>query len=327
MLKAIFAAILFCLSTQLSAQVTVIVKGTLASYDPSQRLYLENDGMLTTLQIQENGTFEVQQSTAQLPSFVSISTIASNGKILRQIPQVWFDSNRVELSVDLSDGSYTITSRLAFQDFADKLHTLSENERIKQALQNPQVLPSLHLVATKRESIHFNSLEEFQNAVPAELQQSDFFGRIAAYTDAKNRPAVKKGKKVENFILEDHTGSPTPLFSFNDKPKLIALFSSGCVYSIASIEFLEELYQTGSSRYEIITIWDDRSQDAFLNAYAEQKQRITWKNLLDKHNFTMAYMNTDIYPTFFIINEQGELTDVFKSYTKKSRKKILKLAE
>jgi hypothetical protein len=106
-----------------------------------------------------------------------------------------------------------------------------------------------------------------------------------------------------------------------------AIGSSGCSFSLASLNMLEKLNDLNHDKIEIISIWGDNSKDVWLNAHPDLKEKITWTNLWDELEFAYSYLNTNMWPTFYIINEEGEVVDIIRGYNKKTEKRLRKFIQ
>tara|TARA_R110002012_G_C11359758_1_gene580713 strand:- start:53 stop:490 length:438 start_codon:yes stop_codon:yes gene_type:complete len=144
---------------------------------------------------------------------------------------------------------------------------------------------------------------------------------------AIKREPLKKGRTVENFKLPNKNGEYINAVNIDNKPQVIALFSSGCAYSIASINLLEQLTEFNNNKIEIVSIWDDKSRDIWLNSYQDEKSKITWTNLWDEYGFAKTYLDRTMWPTFYVINEKGELAQILKGYDKKTARELKKLVK
>ena len=172
-----------------------------------------------------------------------------------------------------------------------------------------------------------SELETFYQQLNEENKTSINARQIASYLSAIKRPPLKTGAKVEDFQLPDKSGQQVSVITQSGKKQLIALFSSGCLYSVASIDLLQQLQNRHKGKVDIVTIWNDDTRDMWLNTYQEQKSKISWTNLWDEHEFASTYFNRTMWPMFFVLNENGELVQMLKGYTKATANKLNSLIE
>lgn len=243
------------------------------------------------------------------------------------MPMIWFDTDTVSIRLDWRNKAYHSSNPMPFQEISETIEAMKEKERIAYLLSNPNNIPSLYFAERFKEKIDLEDLQQFSREINEDLSNTQYAKRIAQYVEAKNRGTVKKGQVVQDFTLPDANGEQVPVISMSENPKVIALFSSGCIYSIASIGLLEKLRDSNQKGYDIISLWEDPSKEIWLTDRAEEKEKITWTNLWDEYGFAAAYLNRSITPTFYVVNEAGELTHVIKGYKQKTLDKLREIVK
>jgi thiol-disulfide isomerase/thioredoxin len=327
-MKNLLFSIIFCISIhQVQAQKTINVSGQIENSNSAELIYLGFDGDLIRLNLSSSGGFSVDARIQQSPSFFYFANISKQGKIQQKTPLIWFEKDSLKIILDWSDKSFQMQGSMSFQPTSEKMEALSEKEQIDFALNNPNSIPGLYFVSKNKEKISIHDLEKFSQEVNNEFKNSIDLKRIEYYVTAKKRKTLIKGNTVEDFKLPDKDGELVSVINTSNKKKLIGFFSSGCSYSIASISLLEQLANLNNNKIEMITIWDDQTKDTWLNDNQEKKSKITWTNLWDEYGFATTYLNRTMWPIFYVINEDGELNDVIKGYSKNTAEKLKKLVE
>lgn len=327
-MKNLFLTLTLCLSIyQVQAQRTVNFSGQIKNTNQEEFIYLGLDGSLLPLKVMEDGTFSIDGNIEQNPSFFYFAKISKRGKIEPQTPQIWFENDRIEVIIDWSNKSFQMEDLMPFQSISEKMEALNGNQQFKLILKNPNEMPSLYFADMHKEQISTSDLEEYYKSLNKENKNSIYAKRIENYLSAIKRTPLKKGRTIENFKLPNKNGKYIDVVNNNNKPQVIALFSSGCAYSIASINLLEQLSKLNNDKIEIVSIWDDKNRNTWLNSYQDEKSKITWTNLWDEFGFAETYLNRKISPTFYVINENGELTQILKGYNKKTAKELKRLVE
>lgn len=327
-MKNLFLTLALCLSIyQVQAQRTVNFSGQIKNTNPAELIYLGLDGFLLPLRILENGTFSVNGDIQQTPSFVYFAKITKRGKIEQQTPLIWFESDSLEITLDWSDKSFQIQDLMAFQSISEKIESLKGKSQIEFILKNPNNIPSLYFANKNKENFSISDLEMFSQKVSEENKNTIHFKRIENYVSAKKLKTLKKGDKVEDFKLPNREGKQVSAINGSNKKRIIGLFSSGCSFSIASINLLEQLAELNNDKIELITIWEDPTKEVWLNSNQDKKEKITWTDLWDEYGFASTYLNRTMWPTFYVINEDGELTEIIKGYSKKTAGKLKTLVE
>lgn len=309
------------------AQVAVNISGKIDNLNSAESIYLGIDGRLFPLNPPADGTFSVDVNISQSPSFFYLAHIPKNGKIEQKTPLIWFERDSVQITKYWSDQSYQMQGLLPFQANSEKIEAMEENEQFDFILANPINLPSLYFAEKQKEKIGIPDLERFTQLVKEEQRNSPYFKRIENYIAAKKRDEIKIGSKVEDFPLPRKDGKQVSVINSNNKTTLISLFSSGCAYSVASIGILEKVADLNNDKIEIITIWDDSNKEMWLNTHKDEKEKISWTNLWDEFGFASTYLNRKMWPTFYVINAEGELVDIIRGYSQKTSNRLKALVE
>jgi peroxiredoxin len=327
-MKNLFLTLILCITiNQVQAQKKVNFSGQISNSNSSELIYLGLDEFLLPLKIFEDGTFTIDVAIQQNPSFFYFAKISKRGKIERQTPRIWFENDRINITLDWSNKSFQMEGLMPFQSTSEKIEDLKGKQQIEFILNNPSNIPSSYFVNSLKEKISISELEKFSQSVNDQYKNSIYLKRIENYVFAKKLKTLKKGEKVKDFKLPDKDGNKISVINRRNKKQLIALFSSGCSSSIASINLLEQLAELNNDKIEMTTIWDDKSKNTWLNTHQDKKSKITWTDLLDEYGFASTYLNTTMWPTFYVIDEEGELTEIIKGYRKKTAKKLRALLE
>lgn len=327
MIKLFLTLILSLSLYQVQAQRTVNVSGQIKNSNPDELIYLGLDENLEPLELVQDGTFSVDVAVQQNPSFFFFAKISEQGKIERQTPQIWFENDSININYDWTSKSFQMNNSMPFQSFSEKIEASKGNEQVELILKNPNEIASLFFADKKKEEITKSDLEDYYKSLNQENKNTIYAKRIENYLSAIKRTPLKKGNPVENFKLPNKDGKYIDVVNDKNKPQVIALFSSGCTYSIASINLLKQLSELNTDKIEIVSIWDDQSRNTWLDTFQDEKSIITWTNLWDEFGFAKTYLDRTMWPTFYIINEKGELSKVLKGYDKNTAKELKRLVE
>ena len=327
MKKILFISILCLLMFQSQAQKNVNFSGEIKNLNLGELIYLGLDGFLLQLNLLEDGTFSADGNIQQTPSFFYFAKISKRGKIEKQTPLIWFEGENVEVTIDWSDKSFRVQELLPFQSISEKIEDLKGKSQIEFILKNPDSFPSLYFANMYKERISIRDLEILSEGINEENKNSVLFKRIENYVAAKKLETLKIGNKVVDFKLPNEEGKQVSIIDGSNKKRVIGLFTSGCWFSIASIDLLEQFADLSNDNIELVTIWEDPSKETWLYAHKDKKERISWTNLWDEYSFASTYLNRKMWPTFFVINEEGKLIKKFEGYSKKSAKKLKALLD
>lgn len=309
------------------AQVAVNISGQIDNLNAAESIYLGIDGGLFPLNPTDEGTFSLDVNISEFPSSFYFADFTKKGKIEQKTPMIWFESDSVQITKNWTDQTYQMQGLLPFQSTSEKIEALETKDQINFILSNPNSFPSLFFANKNKEKISISDLEKLSMSIDDDHKNSGYLKRIESYVSAKKRNPLRKDNKVEDFKLLNKEGQYISVVKNDNKPRLIALFSSGCSYSISSINLLEQLAEFNNDKIEIITIWDDQTKETWLNTNKEKKDKITWTNLWDEYGFASTYLNRTMWPIFYVINEDGILTEIIKGYDKKTAQRLKELVD
>lgn len=327
MKKILLTLTLGLVLSQSQAQKSIHLSGRIKNLKTAESIYLDLGGALIELKLLEDGTFSTNANIQQSPSFFRFATISKKGKAEFQTPRIWFDKDSVEVNFNWLDKSFQIPSKMLYQSMSEKIETMKGDKQTEFILSNPINIPILYFVNENRDKISISNLEAFCQKVDDIYQNSIYFKKLTNYLSAKKRKPIKIGGIVEDFTLPNKDGNRVSVVNKGTKTTLITIFSSSCYYSIASISLLEQLTKINNGKIEIITIWADDTKDSWLNAHINQKNKITWTNVWDEYRFASTYFQNTGWPTFYVIDSEGRLIDIFNNYSQKTANKLKDLTK
>jgi peroxiredoxin len=320
--KILFSLTLVLILSQSQAQKLINFSGQIKNSKTEESIYLDLGGTAIRLKLLEDGSFSTNASIRQIPSSFCFVTISTKGAVYQQTPLIWFEKDSIEVNIDWFDKSLQFKNRMPYQSLSEEIETLKGNKQNEFVLSNPVNVPILYFVNKNKEKISISDLEAFSQKVDEVYQGSIYFKSLTSYISAKKREPVKIGSIVEDFTLPNKDGNQVSVVNKDAKNKLITIFSSSCPWSIASISLLEKLAKINNGKIEIITIWSDDTRDSWLNSDIDQKNKITWTNIWDEYRFASTYLKNTGWPTFYVINAEGRLVDIFNNYSQKTANKL-----
>ncbi|MCU0420093.1 MAG: TlpA family protein disulfide reductase [Cyclobacteriaceae bacterium] len=327
-MKHLLSALLVCTAVSwVPAQKKVSISGQIDNLASDQTLYLGIGKTMRPLTLSPDRTFSVDVSTRETPSFLFLAQLSKRGKVEKQTPMVWFASDRVTIRMDWATKKIQTSESMPFQALSEQVEALSGRPQLDFILAHPESFSSVYFAEQQKDKMSIAELEEFSQKIDPEYRSSSYAKRIESYLAAKKLGIVKKGDKVTDFLLPDSAGKPVSVLGANGRPTLIALFSSGCSFSIASIDLLEQVARLNDNEVNLITIWEDENKETWLEDHADKKAKITWTNLWDETGFADTYLNLTMLPTFYVVDKDRVVTDIITGYTGSTAKKLKALVE
>lgn len=325
LLLVVLQSVIFC-----NAQNVVNISGKILNPEQSEGIYLRTQ-VLKRVKVLDDHTYSIELDVPVLPVKIAFSGIdRKTGKITDVTPDLWIESNHVQIDLDVSGkNNYIITPKTAYQELSEEIEYAGRKERKILIAAHRNSFPALYFLYRDYyfgENKDLSFLEEIVAGLSQDYKESQYGKRLNAFLQAKKSGPVKIGDTLAPVELPDAALRPTKLIERNGKTKIICYTATGCSYSASSLSFLAELAtKTDSGNYEVITIWEDESYEIWQNDKPEMKRFINWTNVWDHYQFVRAYLEIDTTPTFFIVDQNGVLLKKMEGISARNKKALLKL--
>jgi thiol-disulfide isomerase/thioredoxin len=314
--------ILILFTHSISAQTNVHINGQLVNHKPNYQYYIGTGEVLIPIDVNIDGSFEIDVNYNALPNVFSLNGLTSKYKLQKFTSTFWLINDSINANIDVERGAVELNHTAEYQNFSEQLEKLSKRKRKKKVLANINALPSLYFLDNDKERYSRNELANVLSKINPDMKELVYVKRIENYLEAKSKPKVKVGRQLDSFSLPDKNNRLTDVIVNNGKPTLLVFVSTGCGYSMASISFLETFYKKNGNSVNLITIWDDATKNTWLNYKVEVKSKIIWTDLWDEFGFASTYFGNNTWPTFYIVNKNGVLQNEFKGINEKTIEKI-----
>ncbi|MCH7414091.1 TlpA family protein disulfide reductase [Belliella sp. R4-6] len=232
-------------------------------------------------------------------------------------------------------GEYTITGTVdpfqinidpvnEYQKLQDQI-SLARNldsklEIIESNLGSLVSLANLNSISNQLET---DVLESLIEKIPTSFHENLSYQQLESDLLKREFSKSGKGEMFTAFDLEDKKGEIVYLEDLKGKPTLIEFTFSGCAGCIKALPELREVHDLYEGKLNVISIYSDKTKETFENNNPiYKKELITWLSLWDPTNFVSTINQINTYPTFILLNENGEVIDQFQggSYGKIKRK-------
>ena len=159
-------------------------------------------------------------------------------------------------------------------------------------------------------------IEQLLSQVPVELQTTQDFKTMRTNLLTKDLEKPKVGNQAPGFELESRTGGMVSMNDFEGKYKLLDFSNSGCGPCFMALPEIKEAYERYGSEVEVISIWNDKSKNIWLNSSKKHKDLITWTDLWDSDGYVHGLYQITILPSYILINPDGQIVEIWNSYRK-----------
>ncbi len=250
------------------------------------------------------------------PGKISIAMIRKNGRIV----------GRTEFWV--GEGEYTITGSTEDID-ALGINPLHPYEKLDQewAGSSPEVKKELiienlddffglYWLNAFIANYGDEELSEVLGMVSDELKTSPEYMSAKATLDTRSLKKAKVGEMYRDFSLESRDGGEVAVSDFDGKYRILEFSFTGCLPCIEALPEVKEVHDRFGNQVEVITIWQDKTKEIWLESSKEHKDLITWTDLWDQSSFATDLYGVNVWPTYILINPEGEIETIWNSYRK-----------
>lgn len=271
--------------------------------------------------ISETGTLTL--AVDNLPAILELNSI-SKGKI-KTLTSIWLTGESLTIEGAVEEDEFVV-----FPAESGRVLTIAPEDEWKDFFKGDnQGSASPQLLVWLTNTIKFQKTEDLQKVVNR-LDEKDKGFWAAEEIKAFLAELKNVGYDSENGIFRslsasDKTGGTVEYTRPTNKYLLIDFSSSGCRPCLADIDKLVQLQNDFENELEILSIWDDPKLEAWLTVGKAQKDKIFWTSLRDDTRAVFKKFDVDVYPTYLLIDPQGEVVKRWKgSGIEKVRKQLEK---
>ncbi|MFC3416463.1 TlpA family protein disulfide reductase [Algoriphagus hitonicola] len=202
--------------------------------------------------------------------------------------------------------------------------TTAESEIKKQLItKNLDKLVGIRMLNSFKQIFSDEELMDLLSEISNEFEESWEVDEVKTYLSLNTLARAKIGELAPNFTLESKAGSDFSLSNQKGKYVLLDFSFTGCAGCVKALPELIELQAELSNQVEFVTIWNDRTRRTWLEIQKEHKSRMNWTSLWDRNSFATKLFEIEIFPSFVLINPEGEVQSIWNGYSKgKLRRKL-----
>jgi thiol-disulfide isomerase/thioredoxin len=305
----------------------VVIKGALDASEikPTERLQITFSGALLSPNGQKDSV--MYQGEVAGPKTLDILVISRSGKLLVN-KMLWAGPGTYHLRGSLAEPAtlglwpehpYQAIQRALEGPFSKETADLIAEHFDKEVVQTWLASRVPFLSADALHTI-FGKLSEEQRSQQAGL-------RISSRLEDSRLPAPKVGEPMRDFQAEDKEGNIVSISDFAGKYLLLDFSSAGCVPCLLAFPELAEIRKEHGDELAVVSVWNDKTREIWINWAANHKEQITWVDLWDSVGVGFNKYKIDQYPVYYFINPQGQIVDVMKGYRQGKLKKMVRQAQ
>lgn len=315
-MKTIYATILgvFIFPFSLLAQETTVqidIEGKLSGKD-FIAINFNEKGYQNTEELQGTLTAELER-----PTQIEFIHIKGSGKVLGK-KAFWIGEGNYKIIGAIDDISgLTIDNLHPYAVISQEIDQAETDIQKQLILQNLDKEVGLNYLISRSSVFTEDELQSAILSVSPELQELNTYKRFLAGLELKRVTFTRKeGLPSQDFELESREGKLVSLSEFEGQYRLLEFSFSGCKPCIDALPEIGEIHQRFGDELEVISIWNDRSKETWLNSSKKYKDMILWTDLWDESGFVTKLYQIDIWPTYMLINPDGEIEQIWRGYLK-----------
>lgn len=303
---------------------STVVSELEADFKGNRFLHIEH-GANTFSLMGENYTFTNTEDKPG-PKRLSIRFIGYSGKV-HEYKTYWVGDGSYLLTGNVNDeSSWKVSPEHPFNQIDFEIESADLTTRKKLILDHlDSELGQEKLNKFKEEFSH----EELIAALDHFPLDSWYHGEIITYLTLSESTRAKIGQKAPDFTLESLSGTGFTLSEHAGKYSLIEFSFTGCKGCLLALPELKKLQDQLGDQIQIVSIWKDKTKDTWLNVLKEEKSQITWTSLWDPNGLVSALFEIDLWPTYALIDPDGNVKSIWSGYKKGDNlsRKILRAME
>ena len=219
------------------------------------------------------------------------------------------------LRADVPNENDTIY-KVAYKKNSNRLKEIDKTtDSIKKdfIIQNLNTYYGLNELYYLRSKFEKQTLQKMYSGLKAVYKKSIYGGRISNFL--KIGDALKKGNQYFDFEAKDTSGKKYKISEFSGKYILLDFTETYCGPCIESVEELKMVSKKYSDSLTVISFSADKSDLIWKTGL--KRDNINWLSLSDGKgtygNILLKY-SVDSYPSFFLINKNGEIINIQKGF-------------
>lgn len=180
------------------------------------------------------------------------------------------------------------------------------NEMAQIIRDNPGLLVSPFMLDRMGNLLDLELREELYNKLTTPMKETHFGVRSRDLINGLKRSAI--GNRVENFTLNDETGTAVEFNQFLGQYVLVDFWASWCGPCIAEIPKFKEIYDKYRDHgFELVGISIDKNHESWLKAI--NNHQLEWPQLIDRENESIAnsHFAVTAVPTTFLLDPDGKI--------------------
>lgn len=257
------------------------------------------------------------RATLDKPSQISFYIIKNNGKIIDQ-RGFWVGEGTYRINGQVNDlSTLEIDQKHPFEELSREIEKSGTEKKKELILENLDKEVALNALISNSGVFSEQELELALMQVTPELKDLNSYKRFASNLELTTISfQAKEGSESIDFSLLSREGKQVSLSDFDGKYRLLEFSFTGCKPCLDALPEISEIDRRFEESIEVISIWNDRSQNIWLNGAKKHKELIRWTDLWDETGKVTQLYEVKVWPTYILISPQGKIEQIWNSYRK-----------
>jgi alkyl hydroperoxide reductase subunit AhpC len=298
-----------------------------ANYAQETKVKIKQEGTLPKNEfIQTNFAGQGYQSSESMegvlsaelsnPKQISFLHLKNNGKILGE-RSFWVGEGNYSITGNVTDlSSWSIDPIHSYTKISEQIKSSEGSVQKELILENLDKEVGVIWLVSKSDLFSPEELATVIASIPSELQELNFLKRFQADLLLTESWEPVEGGLSRDFKLESSEGSEIAFSDYDGKYRLLEFSFTGCKPCIEALPEIKEIHERFGDELTVISIWDDRSKDTWLNTAKNHKEIITWTDLWDEAGYVTKLYQINVWPTYILISPEGTIQQIWNSYYK-----------
>ncbi|AWV99226.1 TlpA family protein disulfide reductase [Arcticibacterium luteifluviistationis] len=290
----------------------LVVRATEVEIDVSQLkrnspIFLSESGVYN--RIPESGTLKI--SVEHLPTLIRLISLDKSKIVTHQV--IWLTGNILKIKGSIDDDKIEL--------FPNNMGEQLDND-IEHEWKQVDVVKKKGSTISERFLVYLLNSLKFQETANLKAvietipkNERDFWAtaRIVKYLNGLESIGFDPSENQFEYLTAMNKNGEDELFEKSGNKFLLIDFSaSSCRPCLEDIDKLVKLNEDFENELDILSIWDDSKQEAWLNVAKKQKDKITWVSLRDDSGAIFEKFEVNVYPTYLLIDRTGSVVKKWK---------------
>ncbi|SFU08319.1 Peroxiredoxin [Algoriphagus locisalis] len=250
------------------------------------------------------------------PLLLEFFHFKGSGKLLDN-KSFWVGEGEYTISGSIEDlSTFEIDREHEYTTISKQIQAAEGTDRKKLILENLDKEVGVNSLIYNAKLFDQEEIIAAAENMPEELKELNSFKRLLAAAELPETGKLSTGTMSLDFRLESREEEEVSLSDYDGKYRLLEFSFSGCKPCIEALPEIKEIHERFGEDLQVISIWNDRSKNTWLNSSKKYKEIIVWTDLWDETGYVTKLYQIDVWPTYMLVAPDGTIEEIWKGYGK-----------